>query len=474
MPTSLRFAGALCAGLFGALLGVYVGTTYFAPSPETVARTVPMPHHVPKHAGGLSLRLAMVHDVIHERFPAHGPAFYRERERLARERLAARPPDADEAFALLDDIGTGLDKLGSAAEAVEVLRDKLARQEKKGLAGRDLYTSYANLGTFLIHANMKAATAGDPAAKERVREGWEFIKKSIAVNPDAHFGREEWQAAIVEFLLAAADAPGLLKQFDFVGNSLAENPDPKANRLFSAGYEYVTYEMPRNEQELPAIDDSRRSRLRDHVRRVGGEGDWKTRAVTSKQEPVAFDEPVLGIIGMWREGGGANPHFALYLGEIMLRVGQRYIAWTAFERAGRLADRFHPKPELQQFLRDHCEQRQRLIENTLPPSEVSELRPRFEAELAHGQRYQREYQEYEAAKLAAGVPLRDPHFYDDFHVGREPIASPVGPEEWYVTYEPITHGLQQSFAALSWAAFGGGLAALLTARRLRPRPPISE
>jgi hypothetical protein len=31
----------------------------------------------------------MVHDVIHERYPKYGPAHYRERNRLTREKLAA-------------------------------------------------------------------------------------------------------------------------------------------------------------------------------------------------------------------------------------------------------------------------------------------------------------------------------------------------------------------------------------------------
>ena len=39
--------------------------------PFLVERT-PLPHHVPQYRGGLSLRFAMVQDVIHERFPKHG------------------------------------------------------------------------------------------------------------------------------------------------------------------------------------------------------------------------------------------------------------------------------------------------------------------------------------------------------------------------------------------------------------------
>ena len=170
---------------------------------------------------------------------------------------------------------------------------------------------------------------------------------------------------------------------------------------------------------------------------------------------------MLGIIGMWRQGGGANPHFALCVGEVMLRVGQRYIAWAAFERAGRLAERYWPDPAKQQFLRDHCAKRQKQIEETLPAGEVPGLRPRFEAELAFGEQYQKEYQEYEAAKIAAGADIHDPHFFDDFHQGREPIATPPGPEEWLVT-ERIDY-LGEAVAGVAGAVFGVGLAAFAAA-----------
>src|SRR5207248_5367955 len=83
--------------------------------------SVPLPHHVPKSAHAASFRFAMAHDVIHERFPKHGPAFYRERERLARDKLVHIPADSDEAFGLYDDIGAGLDRLGKPADAVPIL-----------------------------------------------------------------------------------------------------------------------------------------------------------------------------------------------------------------------------------------------------------------------------------------------------------------------------------------------------------------
>ncbi|MFO0808784.1 MAG: hypothetical protein U0746_09195 [Gemmataceae bacterium] len=421
------------AVLFGAVGGCCVGVSQPPGDGPTVA--LPYPHHVPKTPGGVSLRFAMVQDVIHERFAKHGPAYYRERNRRARADLAANPP-ADRRDALADDLGAGLDYTGDHDEAVRVLRDKLADQQTRGVTGRGLYTTYANLGTFLIHGNFRAAMAGDAAAKDRLREGHGFIKQAIAANPDAHFGREIWQAAVVEFLLAAMAKPELLKEFDCIGDRLDAAIDPSERRAIRRDMPWAIYAHgAQSIVEMDAPAPGGRHDARRAVAAVGAEAGWPADAVPSHPTAVPFDEPVLGMIGMWRQGGGANPHFALALGEIMLRVGQRYLAWCAFERAGRLADRYWPDPELQRFLRDHCTMRQAEIESQLPAADVAQLRPRFDAELAFGQGYQRDYQAYEEQRIAAGASIDDAHIYDDFHAGRPPIASPVGPEDVFLIHE---------------------------------------
>src|SRR5207248_691391 len=76
--------------------------------------------------------------------------------------------------------------------------------------------------------------------------------------------------------------------------------------------------------------------------------------------------------------------------------------------------------------------RQAVIEKGLPAAERDRLRPRFTAELGYGQRYQQEYQQYEARRIKAGASIDDPHFHDAFFEGREPIASPPGPTERFV------------------------------------------
>jgi hypothetical protein len=469
----------LLAAVAGAVLGVFVDRAGLMPRPARPAPQAivyPLPHLIPKYPGGVALRLAMVQDVIHERFPKHGQAYYMQRNREVREELTklekmswdSRP--ADRYFALLDDLGSGLDHLGEDDEAVRVLREKLRQQQERGLKGRDLYTTYANLGTFLIHGNFKQATQGDAEAKERLREGLKFIHRSIDVNPEAHFGREIWQAVAVEYLLGALTNPELLLQYDIVGDRLEADIDPQSRRCSPENWTRRgggrQAEMFLTKTNATENAESLRHQLRAMIAIVGAEEGWCEATRTSHTKPVPFDEPVLGIIGMWRLGGGANPHFALALGEIMLRVGQRYLAWFAYERAADLEERFGSHADIRRMFVAHCRTRQELIEKQLPRSERAELRPRFRAELAFGQRYQQAYQEYEARRIADGVALEDPHFYDAFHAEHEPIASPVGQSDKFFADSSHSYFPRVPFASMFFFA---GLCAFLTACFVKPR-----
>src|SRR5262245_35852465 len=86
----VRLVIILCMAVVGALVGLIIGTSEASPTPAPVARNVfPLPHHISKYPGGVSLRLAMAHDVIHERFPKHGKAYYEERNRRVNEAIKA-------------------------------------------------------------------------------------------------------------------------------------------------------------------------------------------------------------------------------------------------------------------------------------------------------------------------------------------------------------------------------------------------
>ena len=457
----LRFVGLIVAALGGAFVGVLIAApyrTYTTPVGE-----FPLPHHIPKYAGGVSLRFAMVHDVLHERYPRHGPAYYEERNRIAaialHDAAATRPPDvgpsADE-YALMDDLGVGLEMLGRHEEAVKVMRDKLQQQDNAGRTGRDLYTTYANLGTFLAHWQMAEGFADKPKAQERLREGLGYIHKAITVNPAAHFGREVWQEVALEFLLAVLDKPDLLTQYDMLGDRLDADIDPlKTDRINpdnphfwgGAGEDreaaaFLRRQEAQKEPVGPVDSYAYQERLRSAITKVGAETGWTETEPSSHWEPAPFDEPTLGIIGMWRLGGGASPHFALALGEIMMRVGQRYIAWCAYERAADLAPAASKDAEIVRRLVAHCRARQAVIEARLSPDEVAAMRPRYMKELAFGRRYQDDYQAYEARRVADGVSLDDAHFYDAFEAAQVPIASPVGPEDKYIAeHDDFPHPL---------------------------------
>jgi hypothetical protein len=469
--TVVRLCLVALAALIGGVLGaVFPVPDYFHPEP---AASYPMPYHVPKYPGGVSLRLAMVHDVIHERFPRHGPAYYEERNRLATaetqaeeaEQAAGKKPSA-RYYGLLDDLGVGLERLGRHAEAVALMRRKLQKQQDQGLTGRDLYSSYANLGTFLILWQLDEGFDDKEHARERLREATAWVRKAVDVYPESHFGREQWQIAIHEYLLASLDDPELVVRFDMIGDRLDAEIDPGGRRRITgayggAGMNRQARERLHNPDEERQMPEESRTSIRQFIQTVGAEKGWKEAVPTAPQERAPFDEPALGIVGMWRYGAGANPHFALALGEIMLRVGQRYIAWCAYERAASMGGGVSKDPAVARRFVAHCRARQERIEKQLPPEEVEALRPRFEAELAFGQRYQAAYQEYEARRIREGASLDDPHFYDAFDAEHGPIASPPGPAEQYLA-------VNDQFAPdAPFGLMDAGLAALAAACLLR-------
>jgi tetratricopeptide (TPR) repeat protein len=116
-------------------------------------------------------------ELITGKFLRHSPEFYYWRIRDREGRLAAGATDAG----LSDDLGVAYEMTGQHTKALAVL----AAKEK---LHPGLYETYSNLGTFHI-------LAGDFEA------GLPLIDKALAINPDAHFGREKYQKWLVEYAL---------------------------------------------------------------------------------------------------------------------------------------------------------------------------------------------------------------------------------------------------------------------------------
>ena len=117
-------------------------------------------------------------NLITGKFLRHSPEFYEWRIENRRERLKTTKDDPQ----LLDDLAVAYDKTGQHQLAIDTMRDKETRFP-------GLYETYANLGTFHIHS-------GD------LEEGLTWIAKAIAINPDAHFGREIYQDLLVRYVIS--------------------------------------------------------------------------------------------------------------------------------------------------------------------------------------------------------------------------------------------------------------------------------
>src|SRR5687768_14095254 len=119
-----------------------------------------------------------------------------------------------------------------------------------------------------------------------------------------------WQLVLEEFLLAVLDNPDLLLRYDMVGNRLDERVDAASAVCFDEGTWLHSSRRPRNSvpsfaEEAVAYlkaneeDPGRQKRFRGAITRVGAGDGWQKAAATRLKEPAPFDEPTLGIIGMW-------------------------------------------------------------------------------------------------------------------------------------------------------------------------------
>jgi tetratricopeptide (TPR) repeat protein len=450
----------------------------------------------------VTLRFAMVHDILHERYVRPGQSYYRARNQRTRETIdrLEKPWDAPENprppaewFGHVDDLSVGLERLGELDEAEELLRVKLRVQGDAEISTDERYTTYANLGTVLAHGSVRGTLAGDKKARQSLKEALDFIDKAIDANPNAHFGREVWQKAAIEYLLAASGDPQIFERYDMVGNRLVSNRSYQKLRDSGAGSTYVgrelvavsrplfadlsyefepksyTYTPPTDDVELEWLEEidepiarqpsDDRVEVRDYIRKVGAEGDWGTIEGMSQNVAAPFDDPVLGIVGMWRLGGGPNPHFALTLGGISERVGRPRLAWAAYERAVRM------KQAWPETARDHLVEYSRARQAELEAhlgEPADSLRESFEAELDAGLAYQSKHRQFEEETIAQGVEPA-PGFYDAFFDEHDSIATPPGSREKVAVVGWMRPDWRTAYAAIPWMLLMGGLFGLIRA-----------
>lgn len=116
-------------------------------------------------------------ELIAGKFLRHSRAYYEWRIRDREAKLAKNPEDP----AIYDDLAVAYEKTGDPLKAVSLM-------ERKAAKWADVYETEANLGTFYVHAG-------------NLEKGLVHIKRAIAINPDAHFGREIYQQLLIEYVL---------------------------------------------------------------------------------------------------------------------------------------------------------------------------------------------------------------------------------------------------------------------------------
>jgi len=124
-------------------------------------------------------------DVMGGNFPRHSSEFYMWRIERTHVLLAKEPRN----LAMRDDLAVALHKLGRNLEAIQVMMESLAIEPKR-------YETLSNLGTFTIY------TGDLPASRQ-------WLQMALAINPNAHFGREKYQLWLVEHLMLRANPQSL-------------------------------------------------------------------------------------------------------------------------------------------------------------------------------------------------------------------------------------------------------------------------
>lgn len=460
-----RFLGALAVTLVCAVVGFLLGALHstFA----TAVEERPAAHRVPPRADATPLSLALVYDTIHGLHPEHGPAWHAAVVKRARPIVDGAPSDGPVEAAVLDahdDLAVALDRLGRPAEGLTVLAAKRARLARTWpeppAAGESVtlspdrrawYRTYANRGTLRIHAAFPRLM-GDPSdaeARAAVQAGLADIRRSIALNPAAHFGRERWQARVVAALLHALENPALPRPYDLIG--LRDDSGPLEPLRGYVGA------LPTDAELAEGLDPMRRTAARERVPHYAPDPDWVA-ATGHPGDPIPFDEPALAIVGMWLYGGGPNPHFALLLGRLMQRIDQPVIAWAAYARAAELAPRLGP---LRRHLEPQIEAELTRLAGELGQTE-DELQAAFDAERARGEAFRAAQADFEAGlddPLAEGA-------LTPFFEGRDRIRTPPGQSDRAFISTSGGSGGQ----VLAWVLWCAALGAWLAGGRLRARP----
>lgn len=309
-----------------------------------------------------------VAEVLAGQWERHSAFFYRHRVDAMRAKLTTHPDDWD----AMDNLAVAYEKLDDRDAAIAVMLDKERRHPGQ-------YTTVANLGTFYIH-------------KGDLNDGIRCLRRALAINPDAHFGREEYQVQLAEFLRQARAVPWL-EDYSFLHIGLGD--------LGTLQQQATT--QPDDAQATAQVLAS-----------VGIERDRQAGRVVDWKDLELKPNVISGLIGMVRFGTGTSPELYYALGDVLAARNDKALALRAYQRA---LEFHHPRPDA---VRKAIEQVQSMVKSTggLDPALIA-------AERAAADRWVADYQQFEDDLIRAGRDTDDEANYAPFYAThRRTLSTP--------------------------------------------------
>lgn len=139
--------------------------------------------------------------LIRGRWYRHSPELYRYRVDSLTSKLASQ----ELSLSQFDDLAVAYERLRRRDEALAVLEAKRERLKKEPDPEHQ-YRYHANRGTILAHDG-------------RLEEGIIELEKAIAINPDAHFGRERYQILLLKYIHSTKSDKQLWVRENFLSNA---------------------------------------------------------------------------------------------------------------------------------------------------------------------------------------------------------------------------------------------------------------
>ncbi|WP_438426091.1 tetratricopeptide repeat protein [Aquimarina macrocephali] len=221
-------------------------------------------------------------ELISGKFLRHSSEFHYWRIKDREEKLEKFP----DSLGLLDDLAVSYSKIGDDKKAIEVILKK--ERIKPGE-----YKTYANLGTFYLHDG-------------QFKKGIEYIDKAVAINPEAHFGREIYQRHVAEYVLGKMKNGKIpLPISSKFRRCLDCPPKPELEHNF---YTFL----------LNKYKEKKESSIR-------------------KLPPKELENAIIGIMGMMKFGNYDSPVLLEVLGDLLMgtgwKEGARQLAARAYFKA---------------------------------------------------------------------------------------------------------------------------------------------